>query len=64
MQTAKVAKTDVATKLKKTTKTAVVAIFGQNLFNASSTGPLVKGAQVFRLRKKTAKERPARRHSN
>ena len=33
----------------------------RNLFNASTTGPLVKSAQVFRLRKKAAKERPATR---
>ena len=31
----------------------------RNLFNASSACPLVKSAQVFRLRKKAAKERPA-----
>ena len=50
-------KTAMATKLGK--KTATATEFWRNLFNASTAGPLVKSAQVFRLRKEASKERPA-----
>ena len=49
----------LATKLGQ--NNAMAAKLGRHLFNARTACPLVKSAQVFRLGKKAAKERPATR---